>query len=56
VLNVATEDGQYIVSVRFSGLIRESGEPQPQPFSETWHLQKPVNGRTGWLVAGIQQT
>lgn len=56
VLDVAAEDGQYIVSVRFSGLIRETGDPQPQPFSETWHLTKPVNGRSGWLVAGIQQT
>lgn len=55
VLDVAAENGKYIVSVRFSGLIRETDDPQPQPFSEMWHLEKPVNGRSGWQVAGIQQ-
>lgn len=56
VLDVATEGDVYVVSVRFSGLIREAEEnEQPQPFSEVWHLEKPVSGRSGWLVAGIQQ-
>jgi predicted lipid-binding transport protein (Tim44 family) len=55
VLDVATEGGLYIVSVRFSGLIRETIGEEPQPFSETWHLEKPIAGRGGWLVAGIQQ-
>jgi predicted lipid-binding transport protein (Tim44 family) len=55
ILDVATEDGLYVVSVRFSGLIREVAGEEPQPFSEVWHLEKPVRGRSGWLVAGIQQ-
>lgn len=55
VLDVAAENGQYIVSVRFSGLIRETADTEPQPFSEVWHLEKPVSGRSGWLVSGIQQ-
>jgi predicted lipid-binding transport protein (Tim44 family) len=55
VLDVAEEGGQYVVSVRFSGLIREVEGADPQPFSEIWHLEKPMNGRSGWLVAGIQQ-
>ena len=55
VLEVATESEDYIVSVRFSGLIRERAEGNPEPFSEVWHLEKPVDGRSGWLVAGIQQ-
>lgn len=55
VLDVATEDDIYIVSVRFSGLIREQAGGNPEPFSEIWHLEKPVSGRSGWLVAGIQQ-
>ena len=55
VLDVVTENGAYIVSVRFSGMIREAPGEAPQPFSEVWHLQKPLNGRTGWVVAGIQQ-
>ncbi|MBI4206992.1 MAG: Tim44 domain-containing protein, partial [Betaproteobacteria bacterium] len=56
VLDVATEGDLYVVSVRFSGLIREAAGEEPQQFSEIWHLEKPVAGRGGWLVAGIQQT
>jgi predicted lipid-binding transport protein (Tim44 family) len=55
VLDVATEGDLYIVSVRFSGLIRETEGGEAQPLSEVWHLEKPVNGRSGWLVSGIQQ-
>ncbi len=54
VLDVAEEAGSHIVSVRFSGLTREA-DGQPEPFSETWHLEKPMKGNAGWLVAGIQQ-
>jgi len=56
VLDVAQEDGQYVVSVRFSGLIREEAGAQPEPFSEVWHLVKPTDGRSGWQLAGIQQS
>jgi len=55
VLDVDTENGSYVVSVRFSGLIREEPATQPEPFTEIWHLEKPVSGRSGWLVSGIQQ-
>ena len=55
VLDVATENDLYVVSVRFSGLIRETAGADAQPFSEIWHLEKPVTGRSGWLVSGIQQ-
>jgi predicted lipid-binding transport protein (Tim44 family) len=55
VLDVAIEDGLYVVSVRFSGLIREEPGAEPEPFTEVWHLVKPVNGRSGWQLAGIQQ-
>ena len=55
VLDVAEEAGSYVVSVRFSGLIREDTGAAPEPFSEIWHLEKPLAGRSGWLVAGIQQ-
>ena len=56
VLDVATEGDQYVVSTRFSGLIREQASAEPEPFSEIWHLEKPLRGRGGWLVAGIQQS
>ena len=55
VIDVAAENAMYVVSVRFSGLIRETGDTEPQPFSEVWHLEKPVSGKSGWLVSGIQQ-
>lgn len=55
VIDVAEETGSYVVSVRFSGLIREDAGA-PEPFSEIWHLEKPVSGRSGWMVAGIQQS
>lgn len=54
VLDVATENAMHVVTVRFSGLARE-GAAEPQPFTELWHLEKPVDGRSGWLVSGIQQ-
>lgn len=55
VLDVVEEGGQYIVSVQFSGMIREAPGAAPEPFNETWHLEKPVNGISGWLLSGIQQ-
>ncbi|WP_239352889.1 Tim44 domain-containing protein [Snodgrassella communis] len=49
------ENGQYIASVRFSGLVSEElGSPQ-QPFSEVWHFVKPIGSQQDWLIAGIQQ-
>ncbi len=54
-LDVSTEDGQYVASVRFYGLLREEANAAPAPFDEVWHLSKPVSGERGWLVAGIQQ-
>lgn len=42
-------------SVRFSGLLRESGAERVSPFDEVWDLQKPLAGPEGWRLAGIQQ-
>ncbi len=56
VLDVSTESNRYVVSVRFSGLIRERADDEAGPFSEIWHLEKPLDGGAGWLVSGIQQT
>ena len=55
VLDVTVEERSYVVSVRFSGLIREGPGAAPEPFSEVWHLVKPIDGRMGWQLAGIQQ-
>ena len=53
VVDVATEDRRHWISVRFSGTAREGGALEP--FDEVWNLVKPVDGRSGWLIAGIQQ-
>lgn len=53
VVDVVTEGSLYVVSVRFGGEIRENGTPAN--VNEIWHLEKPVDGSSGWRVAGIQQ-
>lgn len=54
VLDVAEESERYIVSVHFSGLIREAANTPAEPFDEIWHMVKPRAGG-GWVLAGIQQ-
>lgn len=54
-LEVVTEAGRHIASVRFNGMIRESEGGAATPFDEVWNLSKPVDGSRGWVVAGIQQ-
>ena len=55
VLDVAEESTRYIVSVRFTGLIREAANAAAEPFDEIWHMTKPRDGKGGWVLAGIQQ-
>jgi len=55
-LEVVTEGDVHWASVRFSGSIREDAKSTAEPFEEVWNLCKPVNGSSGWLLAGIQQT
>ncbi|MCC6474496.1 MAG: Tim44 domain-containing protein, partial [Burkholderiales bacterium] len=54
-LEVTTEGDAHWASVSFQGTARD-GDDAPAPFHEIWHLRKPVDGRSGWLLAGIQQT
>ncbi|WP_168381692.1 Tim44 domain-containing protein [Acinetobacter indicus] len=55
VVDSATENGQYVVSVRFTGTVSEDLNSLPQPFTEIWHFVKPAGSSQDWLVAGIQQ-
>jgi predicted lipid-binding transport protein (Tim44 family) len=55
VLEATTEGDRHWVSVEFKGLLREDGTVLPKEFEEIWNLSKPVDGSTGWLLAGIQQ-
>ena len=53
-LGIETSSTEYLASVRFSGSMREN-QAEAVPFEEVWNLGKPVDGRSGWLLAGIQQ-
>ncbi len=55
VLEVVEETARYVVSVRFTGMIRDNKDAQAESFDETWHLVKPRTGTGGWLLSGIQQ-
>jgi predicted lipid-binding transport protein (Tim44 family) len=54
-LGIETGPADYLASVRFSGSMRENNQADATPFEEVWNLSKPVDGRGGWLLAGIQQ-
>jgi predicted lipid-binding transport protein (Tim44 family) len=54
VVDSAQQDGQWIATVRFHGLIREQADAPAAPFDELWHLVKPVDGSRDWAIAGIQ--
>lgn len=56
VIEVAEEADRYVVSVRFTGSVREQPGAVPEDLDEVWHLTKPRTGFGGWLVAGIQQS
>jgi predicted lipid-binding transport protein (Tim44 family) len=56
VLDVAQDETQQIVSVRFHGLVREEQQAGAEPFDEVWHLVKPKDGSREWAIAGIQQS
>lgn len=56
VLEVAQDNGLHVVSVRFTGQAQEEAGQPAEAFDEIWHLTKPLNGGSGWVIAGIQQT
>jgi predicted lipid-binding transport protein (Tim44 family) len=55
VIDVAQEDGQQVVSVRFHGLIREATDAPAEAFDEVWHFVKPLDDSREWAIAGITQ-
>lgn len=48
-----TTPTEYVASVLFTSSLKENGEPTE--IKEIWNLVKPKEGKTGWLLAGIQQ-
>lgn len=55
VLGVERGAQEELASVRFKGTLRESRDGPAEAFEEVWNLLKPASGRSGWLLAGIQQ-
>jgi predicted lipid-binding transport protein (Tim44 family) len=55
ILDIAQDDYRYIVSTRFTGMLREEANAAPVAIDEVWHLIKPISGQGGWVLAGIQQ-
>jgi predicted lipid-binding transport protein (Tim44 family) len=54
-IDFAQEGAQQIVSVRYTGLIREEPGAEAAPFDEVWHMVKPLDDSRNWAIAGIQQ-
>jgi predicted lipid-binding transport protein (Tim44 family) len=52
-LGIEHDAREHLASVRFTGTLRVDGELEP--FDEVWNLTKAVDGKSGWLLAGIQQ-
>jgi predicted lipid-binding transport protein (Tim44 family) len=55
VLEAVDEGNRHVVSVRFTGQVREAAGQDAVPLDEIWHLTKPASGPGGWVIAGIQQ-
>ena len=54
-IGIETTGTAYLASVKFSGMIKDGGQPMAEPFIEIWTLSKPVAGAGDWLLSGIQQ-
>lgn len=54
-LSSETVEGQFLASVKFTGMIKPSAAAPAEPFAEVWNMTRPANGSTGWMLAGIQQ-
>ena len=55
VLEVDEDADRYLVSVRFTGVIRDDSNEPDEAFDEVWHLMKSRQGNSGWVLSGIQQ-
>ncbi|HMN82579.1 MAG TPA: TIM44-like domain-containing protein [Burkholderiaceae bacterium] len=54
-LGIESDSREHTASVRFHGMTREAEGAAAEPFDEVWNLTKPVDGSSGWVLAGVQQ-
>lgn len=52
-LGLESTTTEHVASVRFTGVLHIDGEREM--VDEVWNLAKAADGKTGWLLAGIQQ-
>lgn len=52
-LGIESNATEHMASVRFTGQLRVNGEIES--FDEAWNMSKAADGKSGWLLAGIQQ-
>jgi predicted lipid-binding transport protein (Tim44 family) len=52
-LGIESNATEHMASVRFTGELRVNGEIES--FDEAWNMSKAADGKSGWLLAGIQQ-
>ncbi|MHB8949748.1 MAG: Tim44 domain-containing protein [Rhodoferax sp.] len=55
VIEVDEDANRYLVSVHFTGVIRDGTSEPDESFDEVWHLMKSRQGSSGWVLSGIQQ-
>lgn len=56
VIEVDEDADRYLVSVRFTGVMRDGSQEPDESFDEIWHMMKPRQGSGGWVLSGIQQS
>jgi len=55
IVDQSNEADYFVVSVRFSGFIKESHDEPSHAFNEVWHIRRLQKGEGNWQIAGIQQ-
>ena len=54
-LGIENVGEEQMASVQFTGTIKESPDAAATEFYEVWNLTRPLAGKGGWVLAGIQQ-
>lgn len=56
VADMTVDGDSFIVSVRFSGFIKEGKNEMAHSFNEIWHIARSSLGEGDWKIVGIQQS
>jgi hypothetical protein len=54
-LGIEINGGNYVASVKFTGMIKETMNPEQAPFEEVWFLSMPREKKGDWVLSGIAQ-